>query len=62
MAAREIICGGCGAKVFEVAGYFNNLLILDRGKIEIAYLVSQVAAYATQGGFKIHKCQKKENT
>jgi len=59
MPAREIDCPGCGIKVFQVAGYWDNVLMLDKGKVEIGVHVSQVDAYTTQSGFKVHKCQKK---
>lgn len=61
MPAREVTCRSCGAQVFEVPGYWNNTMVVEKGKIEVAYLVPQVQNYATQEGFKIHKCKPKEN-
>lgn len=58
MAAREITCRGCGVQVFEIMGYWNNTLVVDRGKVEIAVHVPQADAYTVSGGFKIHKCKK----
>lgn len=57
---NEQKCANCGATVFAVPGHFGKDLLVERGKIEIAYKIVSYGSYTTTSGWKIHKCQQKE--